>query len=101
MLTEEVSEDYDARTHKQEEVNEIAKSNVIVSDISGDVLDTNHIKVTLKEVAGDATYVLDVARDEIQLLLANATKQGRRGRKPKVAPVAEPVSEPEAEPVAA
>ncbi len=86
----------------RKEVKEIAKSNVVVSDLTGAVLNAgNHIKVVLKEAEGDATYILDAAREEVAELIAKAAKQKRRGRKPKTASaasaVAEPVSEPEPE----
>lgn len=67
----------------------MARKTVYVSDLTGKEIEEGAgVKVTLSyEDARRGVYVLDAHRDddEVRKLVAQGTKQARRGRKPKAA----------------
>ena len=63
----------------------MAKRTVLVSDLSGEIIDDPKDAAKITITYGDARkgqVVLDVLASEIDDLAAKGTKQARRGRKP-------------------
>jgi len=70
----------------------MARRFILVSDLSGKLMDSKDQAVRITITFGDVTrpqYVLDVHPDDPELanLLAKGTKQPRRGRRRKEQPV--------------
>lgn len=62
----------------------MAKKTVTVSDLTGKVLNNGNTHARITIITSDAVFVGDAHVSEIKDLTSKLTKQGKRGRKPKL-----------------